>query len=270
MNYIDIDKERELGEVIKDSIKFFYHNFKNLFKAYILYAGPFILIAAYALYTIQIEFLGYFFEMAETKQPSQEFSDSFLRIYFTIIMAYSVICTMVSHVFNEYLLKYNETGGNVTDVSFIWSNMFPKILKLLAVVIFSTSLTFVGLTCFIAPGIFLFISFSSIFIITAVKNSRTLDIITESVKLTLRNWWSTMTLIIILFLIYIIINIVVGSLGNILDKIDFQNPDKELLKLSTFRIVVNLIISLISNFLLGVVYIALSLNYFSVIKKMNR
>lgn len=271
MNKIEIDKERDLGEIIKDSILFFRQNFSKLFKAYLLYAGPFVLVASYFLYIYQNKFIAIFLEIMNKspKNPDPEVASIFYSTYFTIMITFAVICTFVSYVFNEYILNYKDSEEPIEDVSFIWNNMGKKIFRLLSIVLFSASISFLGLSCLCVPGLFFAISLSSVFIISVFKNVRLFEMVSESFKLNIKHWWSTLGLILITGIIFVFASSLISIPASLINGIDIKNPNPEAFEITTNKIIVNIIVNLISSFFMGIVYIALTLHYFSINKKIN-
>lgn len=140
-------KERDLGEVMGDTINFFIKEFMPLAKILLLFIGPFILINAYILYKFQaaIEF------WTETFMNTQKF-DNFPQEFFYLLLISMIQNILLVTVVSAYIKLRTSNKNHTIGTSDIWKVVsvsilnvtFGQILVFLAVLVGSFLIALTG------------------------------------------------------------------------------------------------------------------------------
>ncbi|WP_136467909.1 hypothetical protein [Flagellimonas onchidii] len=201
--YIEFKKQRELGEILTDSLSFIRNEFKPFFQTIFKIVGPFILVMlvsmAFYMYTV-----GDIFNISVTENSFNAFSPVIMIIAVFAMFLSMVAAYVLAHATVLYYIKsYMENQGNTVyeDIrSAVYSSFWPFI-GLGFLVGLSVGIGF--LFCFI-PGIYLAIPLSVSFAIMVFLKKDVMDSYQYSFTLIKDNWWITFATLLIVYIIVLV------------------------------------------------------------------
>ncbi len=267
--HINFKEQRDFGQVLNSTFFFIRQNFKKLGKALIYYVAPFILLQAISVvfYQNNVNNIGFAFRM----HGIAALQDNFL-IYFSIqVVAMFLNSVMLILTVYSYIKLYIENGRDgftLTDVrrsiqKYFWRIVGAGFIGGLVVVI--------GFFMCILPGIYLGVSLSLMTLIIVIEDKSFGEAFSRSFKLSHYHWWwilllllVTYTIIYIVSLIFTIPQLIVTSAYR-LHSVFGRGDDYEILKY--LSIAITIISSFVSSFLMIMIYISLSFEYFSIVEK---
>ena len=202
--YIEFKKQRELGEILSDSLAFIRNQFKPFFNTILRIVGPYLLVML-----ISLGFYYYFIGDLATfdVESSNDFFNPIMMVlvffifFVSIIAAYvmaqaTVLFYIKSYANNKGVINFEEIKTNV--YSHFWS-----FIGLGFLVGFSLMIGF--LFCFI-PGIYLYPILALSFSVMVFNQKGVSDAYSYSFTLIKDNWWIT-------FATFLVIGIIVGVAG---------------------------------------------------------
>jgi len=268
---IEFKKTRDFGEVFSTTFSFLKQEFRPLSLAILNYAFPFILISAIALILFVNRFKPFFTNPEAI--PSSGFLKEILFFYILMILIFIISNVLLYSTVNNYIALYIEKGrGNFTssDVSHrIGSNFW----QILFTVILTNVMIAIGWMFCILPGIYLAVSMSFVYISITYEKKGFGDAISRSFEVSHVQWWSTLLLLFMIYLIIFLIafipyiTILFSFIGNTTVTFPSQeySPEKIIELMRRISYVVALLIILVS--LLTVIpMIAIALQYTSSIE----
>lgn len=200
---LNLQKQRELGDIISDTFKFIRQNFKPLGKFIFKITGPVFLILLLAIGFYSFISVGSFnsniFSIANELDPTVYIISLFV-LGASLLAFYVLLYATVLH----YMRSYVENDGVVVD-SEVYQGVKSDFGGMLGLLILSTIITIAGTLLCILPGIFLWVPLSLAPAIMVVRRTSVIDAISDSFELVKDNWWITFfTLFIMGILVYII------------------------------------------------------------------
>lgn len=266
---IDFRKIRDFGNILADTFAFIRQEFKPLFKAIMIYAGPFILLSAIVIGYYQSDFM----DMAYYIKGFQ-IADFFEKIFFNLalFLSTSVLSyTMIILTIYSYIKLYNEkerTGVEINEIGKLIAKNFLKVFgaNILVLLIIGSGTLF----C-ILPGIYLGTSLSLIFAILIIEDMSFGNAFSKSFSYTHFQWWWMLLLLIVIYLIVgvaaylftvpqIILSFVYGF-KIIKNGVEGQGSMKDIvLMVTTFTTFMNSLLGCIP-------FIAIAFQYFSIVER---
>ncbi len=192
---IELRRNRDFSNKINSTFEFARQNLKPLFKAVLYISGPLLLLQGLCSGFYQNESLG--------RIRAGEFGGfniSFLLwlSYLMMILSYTSIMVVVY----EYLRIYESRKNAVTiEVNEVWQGVKKNYFPVFGATLILALLTALGIVLLIIPGIYLLIVFTIVPPIMVIEGAPFSDAFSRSFKLISDKWWSTLGLIIIMFLI---------------------------------------------------------------------
>lgn len=271
---IDFRKERNFGEVFSGTFVFLSQNFRDLFKALLLYAGPFILGAGIVSGLMQTYLAGMQSDLMNYNvyDPGYDpfgFMTDFAVYYALILFFYVLGYTILIGVTYSYINLYVEKGKGNFTIDEVRKNAFGSFFKILGTNIVVGLLIAVGTLLCCIPGIYVGTSLSIILIIVIHERTGFGDAFQRSFRLTHFQWWWTLLLV-------FVINGVIGAVSYM-----FSLPQGIISAFHMFNSmgtepsealeVVSLILTMITTILNTLLYVvpltAYALHYFSLVEK---
>lgn len=270
-NYIELKKERELGEIISDTFLFLRHNYKVLLKLILKITWP-------ALFFVLVSFGYYFWSWNGDLFSSYININSMNNLDFTgflaviiMIIAISVYYALLHGTVLGAMKSYAENKGEIMEEAVEWE-VRSKFWKLWGGNILVGILTFFGILLCIIPGIYLMVPLSLITSVIIFQNKGVMDAFAECFQLIKNNWWITFATILIIGILFYIINFVLQLPLTIyvLSKVFVENPDGIVDSdgvMNWIVISLNLLFTLLQYILFSIIVISLGFIYFNLNEK---
>jgi len=257
-------QQRDFGQKINASFDFAIKNLGPLAKSIMFIAGPPALLSGIAQGMYQSRLL-----TAGIQKNSMESLYQYLTLeYFLVVLLSSVTYFLCYAAVSSFMVLYEEKGlGSKITPGDIWQ----KIVENLSVSITSSILALfailIGLVFFIIPGIYLAVCFQLYLMVVIREKTSATDSLSRSRKLVDGKWWSTFGLVMIMSIIAGIISIVFQFpvlLATILTTLGLGNG----IAGSPVVLIIASIISIVgSNFVNGLVWIAVGFQYYNLVER---
>ncbi|MBI5219448.1 MAG: hypothetical protein HY958_11010 [Bacteroidia bacterium] len=266
---LELKKARDFGQILNSTFVFIKQNFKPLFKALIVYAGPFILLQAIAMGYYQSSIIDMSFFIRNFN-----LSDFFEKIFFnlSLVMIASILSyTMILTTVYSFIKLYAEKGKDGFEFDEIGKLIARNFFKVLGANIVVFLVVCIGcIFCFI-PGIYLGVSLSLIYAIMIIEDLSFGSAFSRSFSLTHYSWWWTLLLLIVIYMIVGVASYILAVPQMIIsfvwgfNKIAHGGSAPDTIK--DMMLIVTAVITFI-NALLGVIpFITLALQYFNIVEK---
>lgn len=206
-NPVELRKIRDFGEVINDTFVFIGQNWKSLLKVYAIFCGFFIIASMIASILNQIKMAGFINQGLNYRaNASLPFSQSspfrmfgieyFLALAFILLSYISVSLTTMA-----YIALYREKGNQAPTIEEVWGYFkFYFIRVLFSSILLNLGLV-IGFVLCLIPGFYLLPVFSLIIPIIVFENTTFGYAFSRSFQLIKDNYWSTLGVIVITFII---------------------------------------------------------------------
>lgn len=206
---IEFKKVRKFGEIIDDTFQFIKQNFKLLCKSFFIITGP-VLLPLSILSGLQNA--DTFREMAQTVQETDITAPAEILgyKYFLIMILSLVFFTLLQLIVYELVILYIKDKENAVDTPRIWNSVKQDFFM-----IFFTNIgLFIVLGFSMVLLVFPFFYFAIVLSITPIVRIQErigfFKSIGRSMRLMSGNWWITLGILIILFIIFMIFAGVMG------------------------------------------------------------
>jgi hypothetical protein len=196
---VEFKKTREFGELINDTFLFLRQNFKPLLKVFIYLCGFFMLAGMATSVVNQLGMKDVMFDqtIGFATRMSSMFNLTYLIAIIFIILNYNAITLTVYC----YIALYIEKGNKPPEVEEVWAYFkFYFVRSLLGTLLMSAFLTLAFVLCLV-PGIYVFPAVSLFFPIMLNENGSIGYSFSRSFKLLKGQWWSTLAVLIIIWVI---------------------------------------------------------------------
>jgi len=257
-------QQRDFGQKINASFDFAIKNLGPLAKSIMFIAGPPALLSGIAQGMYQSRLL-----TAGIQRNSMESLYQYLTPeYFLVVLLSSVTYFLCYAAVSSFMVLYEEKGlGSKINPGDVWQ----KIVENISVSVISSVLVLlailIGLVFFIIPGIYLAVSFQLYLMVVIREKSSATDSLSRSRKLVDGKWWSTFGLVMIMSIIAGIISIVFQFpvlLATIFTTLGVGNG----IAGSPVVLIIASIISIVgSNFVNGLVWIAVGFQYYNLVER---
>ncbi|RIV43257.1 hypothetical protein [Flagellimonas pelagia] len=202
--YIEFKKQRELGEILSDSLGFIRNQYKPFFGTLLKIVGPYILVMlismGFYMYTV-----GDIFNFANTNTYSgNSFSPFIMVVAIGILMLSSLAAyVMAQGTVLHYIKSYTDHKGEIVYDE-IRSGVYGSFWSFIGLgFLVGLSVMIGALFCFV-PGIYLAVPLSISFGILVFLKKDVIESYNYSFTLIKDNWWITFAT---LFVVYIIVAI---------------------------------------------------------------
>jgi Uncharacterised protein family (UPF0259). len=202
--YIEFKKQRELGEILSDSLSFIRNQYKPFFGTLLKIVGPYILVMlismGFYMYTV-----GDIFNFANTNTYSgNNYSPFIMVVAIGVLMLSSLAAyVMAQGTVLHYIKSYTDHKGEIVYDE-IRSGVYGSFWSFIGLGFLVGLSVMIGiLFCFI-PGIYLAVPLSISFGILVFLKKDVIESYNYSFTLIKDNWWITFAT---LFVVYIIVAI---------------------------------------------------------------
>lgn len=265
----EFKKERDFGSILNATFAFIKQEFKPLFKSVIVYAGPFILLAAIAAGYYQANVMNSMFLF---KNPNFSHNLENFLFYFALLMGASVLSyTMMITTVYSYIKLYIDKGRNGFEFEDVGRLIAHNFLKVFGTTILLFLLIAIGTVFCIIPGIYLGVSLCLIFPILILEDNSFRNSFSRSFSLTHYQWWWTLLLLIVIYLIVGVASYILAVPQMIISFVYGFNSIKAGADASgTMRDTMLIVTACVTfiNSLLGLIpFIAIALQYFNIVEK---
>ncbi len=257
-NKIELNKERDFGEFLTAGFKLLTQEWKTLVSLFLkLFLPIMIIIIMFYLAFVYIKTDYY------TNPIYLTFGDNI------IYMILNFIGVLISYAY----LKNYYFNNKVTDLSIIKENLRQLFVPYFMLSIFYGIIVMVGFVLLIIPGIYLAITFSLYMQIKTFDEESELFTFMQSNELIKGNWWFTVGILVILFIVTASISQFISIPFALIQVASaFTNPYGE--EIGQLPLLVNVLKILVLNsvvFFINFLYIAvMSCYYFSLKEKKTR
>lgn len=270
---------RDFGDIFNVTFSFIGAEYKNLGKAVLYYALPFLIITAISGVLLSIEQQKFY--SADLFTGAADLNSSFsamadiYKYTFLILFAYMIGMSMLQCTLYSYIKLYVNKGKDQFTVEEVWHEMKKYIVPVIGISILLGILIFIGMMLCLLPGIILAVYLSLIFPAYIFEDRGLGDSFSRSFQLTGQKWWLTLGLIIVSFIMVYMIAILFSipamllgfkSLFASLQNLQNHKP----VEFSTAFYIVNSITSLITYVVFSIPSIIMAFHYFSMVEVKER
>lgn len=196
-NKLQLEKNRDFGELFNDTFLFIKYNFKNLLMGMIYFVIPFALLQGITLGMVQYQTLS----SLSLEQPTNPFmgagGSAVLITYLFMLITYSFSMAFVF----QYIKLYKSAEDNNIELKQVWKSMPGLVPKIFLAFIVIALLSGLGFILLVIPGIYLMICFSLVIPIIIFQGDSLGEAISSCFSLIKNNWWQTFGFLLILGLI---------------------------------------------------------------------
>jgi hypothetical protein len=208
---IELQKRRDVGEVISASFEFIRQNIKPLGKSLFFFAVPPAVVGGAAIGFATAKMMSNITRGGGTGSPSDIFSPTLLISYLISFLVLIATNLIISAVICAYLRLYFERKANASaeavetpaeiepqDVFQVMTTLFPKFigLSLLQAVLLGF-----GLMLCILPGIWIGVSLGFVYFVLAYENRGIVESVQRCINLVSGQWWQTFAVALLMGLI---------------------------------------------------------------------
>jgi len=195
---IKLEKERDFGQILSTTFAFLKQEFKSLMKALMYYAGPFILMQT----IVSVYYQKHAFNLqANMYNGFRDFSTDMILMLLLVFIFSALGYAMFLSVTYAYIKLYKEKGKDEFELPEVWTEANKYFFKILGANILFGLIIGIGFVLCIIPGVYLGVSLALIFTLIIFENKGIGDSFSRSFQLTKIQWWYTLLLLIVVFLI---------------------------------------------------------------------
>ncbi len=279
---IDFRKERDFGEVFGATFEFIRQEYKRLGTVLIYYVLPVLVIVSLVLILIQSQYLDTFMEFSRNSSYGtfNTFGEFFIY-YFLIMLCQLVIQTMLITAVYSYITIYATNGKEGFEARDVWNTMLYYFFPVMGTSLLAGILIGLGFVFCIIPGIYLGISLSLILIVLIHEKKGFGDAFSRSFQLTGKDWWMTLLMVIVAFLLVTVLGYVIQlpaiimGMGSMWTTISdtIRNPEnisnpKDIF--SSSYIIVTTLLGVLTYVLYIIPHMILAFQYFNLVEKFEK
>lgn len=276
---IKFNQERDFGEIFNASIAFIRQELKPLGKAVLIFVLPILLIAAILTVFIGIEQQKIISAMSvdNAAYMSNPFAilGSTLKYSLLTLLAYALGITSLRCTIYGYIKLYVTKGKDQFSLDDVWLEIKKFFFPVLGSSIVIGLIVGIGFVFCIIPGIYLGISLSLFYFAFMFENKGFSNAFGRSFDLTKQNWWLTLGLIlvayIIVYLITLLLSIPAIILGFKSAFTSFKNLQEGTpMNFTTGYYILSSITNLINYILFSVPFVVIAFQYFSLLESKEK
>ena len=211
-NYINLKQERDFGEVFSTGIAFIKQEYKQLGMAILYFVVPVLLVASIFLVILTTKQQAMIGDISGSNDnymnnPFSYMSDIFGYVIL-IGLLYATAITSLKCTIYGYVKLYVEKGKDGFSLNDVWDEILRYFLPVFGVSILVGLIIAVGFMFCVIPGIYLGTSLCLIFIALIYEGKGFSNAFSRSFELTKQDWWITLVLLIVTYLMIYIITLV--------------------------------------------------------------
>jgi hypothetical protein len=205
---ITFRKQRDLSLIISDSFEFLKQEAKPLMRMLVVYVLPFILLYAGAQIYFQRNVLSQF-DLTNPETLMNNIGPFYLNMFMFLFFGLFIQSLLVGTYFS-YIEAYVKMGKGNFELSDISTKFFTNSLLALAANLVFAIVVFFGMIFCILPGLYLANTLSLVVIILIFEKKGLSNALGRSTKLVNSNWWNTLAINLLGFLMVYAIGIVLS------------------------------------------------------------
>ncbi|NOZ34535.1 MAG: hypothetical protein GXO80_04465 [Chlorobi bacterium] len=192
---MELYKKRDFGELIGAPFIFFGKEIKTLLTGIVIFIGPFILSEI-----VLIRWFG-FHPVEDIYTQIQNFQYSFGGTS-SFMMIFSVFQNVMLYTFiGSYIKVLHKKGYRNVEINDIWTEIKRFFWPFAGALILGNIIIVIGIIMFVIPGIYIAVALYPLFAIIIFEEIGVKNSLPRSFELIKGNWWLSLGLIIIMFII---------------------------------------------------------------------
>lgn len=269
---IDFRKEREFGDVLNATFSFIGQEFRGFSIAILFYAVPFMIIVGITSVYLQLKTVT-MMTPSNTLNVSYfigEFSQVYLILLIVGIIGHTVLFSTVYNYINLYITK----GKDNFTLGDVFSNIVKTFFPLLGASIVISFICTIGFVFCVLPGIYLSVSLSLVLITMIIEKKGFGNAFSRSFDLTKIQWWRTLLLLFVVFLIIAVLGGLIGLPGQLTNFMEMFNEIQKgsitQTSPSLFTIIYSGFAAVVNHLLYVIIYIVIAFQYFNLVEKKEK
>ncbi|WP_336514490.1 hypothetical protein [Pollutibacter soli] len=269
---LTLRKVRDFGQSLGDTIQFIKLNWKKLFTLYLVFAVPFLLVAALVGASA---FADFFQNIGGFTSPVLEgVSGNSIIAFFGAMLLYALSAGAFGTSVYLYMKLYDQNRGKQPEINEIGKLFFPKLLSnfgytVIAGIIFCgfafiAIIPIIGFLVVFFGFFYVAISLSLLYPINTIETNGFGVPLQRCFSLIRGKWWYTFGFLIILMLIFYFFSMIIGMVVNLIfgiSSLNFLEPDKSLFTKRYFLITG--LSSVVQQIFYLLIYVGIGIHYFS-------
>jgi hypothetical protein len=276
---INLKQKRDFGDVFNAAFTFIGQEFKPLAKAMLFFVLPFLLISAILSVFINIEQQKAVHMLrpdnpAFTANPLSSLATVYKYIGLTMLVYLFAITAMRCTLYG-YIKAYNEKGKDNFTIDDVWSEVRKFFFPVLGTSLLISMMVCVGFVFCIVPGVWLGVSLSLIYISMMSEGKGMGSAFSRSFDLTRQDWWVTLAIILVSYIIVYILSLLLSIPAMILGiKSVFTNfkniQQTQEINFPISVYIVSAITSLATYILFIIPFTTIAIQYFSLVETKDK
>jgi hypothetical protein len=264
---MELRKIRDFGEVLNDTFQFIKQEFKPLLLSFIVIAGIPILLSGIigGLYQ-QDSMNGIIGILKGVQYRQRSFSEIFNGTYFLLIFLSVLSMVVMRLVLSVYVKLYDAKGRLSPTIEEVWKGTFRYLVPVFIYTIIIWLLIIVGMVCCIAPGIYFMVVFAPVSLVYVVEDLSFGEGFNRCFVLIKNNFWNSIGLYIVAYLIYSVssgvVGVVTGALAGVVSYFSTKNIS------STVGVVTG-VLNIFQRIFYVVLFIPIALQYFNLVEQQD-
>lgn len=200
-DYIEFKKQRELGEILSDTLAFLRSQFKSFFGAYFKIVGPYLVVMLIASGFYLYSFQPFFNIAPQTSTPFFSGAVMILSLFIfliSLVLVYSISQSTTLH----YIKSYANNKGSI-DLAEIKSEVYATLGSFIGLGFLVVLSVIAGFMACIIPGVYLYVPLVLSFSVLVFNQKGAIEAYGYSFTLIKDEWWIT-------FATLLVIGIIVG------------------------------------------------------------
>jgi hypothetical protein len=261
---IELAKPRDFGEIISDTFVFIRQNFKELLKNFFVFCGFFILASMALAMVQQFQLRSIINATTANTPPTFQSRFSGFWLTWTFTMAFALLMYTASTLtIICYVTLYKQKGNIAPTTEEIWAYFKYYFLRTALGVFITAIIVMVGFMLCILPGIWLFPIMGLIFPIMIIENTSFGYAFSRSFNLIKDNWWVTAGTILVVWIIAYVMIFVIMIPASAINITETLLRPKVMHAISTWQIIVSVIVQQLAQIILIIPTVALTICYFN-------
>jgi len=271
MEKINLNKVQDISAGLTTLVEFLKQNYKSIFKVFAYYLAIPILLVSLLMAMGMSNYFSLIFELSNLEpgsfptdidpdNPFSMLSYMFPPSFFIAMILGLFLNILFTAVIYKYVQLYNNSPDGVVDIKQIQENLSGNCIKFTGLSIVAGIMLFVGFLMCIAPGFYLMIIISPLFIISLEENKGISDSFKRCFDLVQDKWLQTAGFLILVYLVMACLSSLIQLPITLLSVFAPIMGIEQIGTIMGFSIVISMIFGYLVNI---VVYIASAIWYYN-------
>ena len=216
---VELNRVRDVEEIINDSFLFFKQNWKPLIKAYFTICGLFLVAGMAASVLNEI-----------IPDPDTDRTGGIFNRYYLLGMIFSFLGQVLVQLLSlSYVIIYKEKGNQPADLNEVWAYVKFYFFRVFFASLICTVIVVIGVVCCIIPGIYFYPVCSFMIAIMVLENTTFGYAFDRAFALIKNNWWQVFGALFFISVIIIIVSMAViipamaiAGIYSLISSVDFH------------------------------------------------